>query len=156
MESRTGASCNLTARLTPKQRARYQDDDTIRYLLRTSKTIAIVGLSFKAEKASNIVASYIQDKGYRIIPVNPIRDEILGQRCYPDLASVQEKIDIVDIFRPSDEVPAILNQALTIGAKAIWMQLRIVHFEAAELALSKGLKVVIDKCIKTEFDKISQ
>jgi predicted CoA-binding protein len=145
----------LNTVLTPEQRLRYQDADTIRDLLSTAKIIALVGLSSEAQKASNMVASYLLDEGYEIVPVNPRGGEILGRRCYPDLASVPGKIDIVDIFRPSAEVPAIVEQAIAIGAKAVWMQLRIVHLEAAERAITKGLRVVVDKCIKMEHGRFS-
>ena len=143
-------ACTLPPALTPTQQQRFQDEAVIRDILTTAKTIAIVGLSSDSEKASNRVAVYLKEKGYRIIPVNPSTQKILGEICYPDLASIPEKIDLVDIFRLPAEMPAIVDQAIAIHAKAVWMQLRLTHIEAAEKALTAGLKVVVDKCTKIE------
>lgn len=120
-----------------------------RDILRTSKTIAVVGLSTDSTKDSHSVAAYLQSQGYRIIPVNPGASQILGERCYPDLLSIPLPVDVVNVFRPSAEVPAIVDQAIAIGAKAIWMQVGIVHPDAAEAARRAGLKVVMDACIRT-------
>ncbi|HWA82666.1 MAG TPA: CoA-binding protein [Fimbriimonadaceae bacterium] len=141
---------SLNTKLTPEQRERFQNTKTIRDLLATAHTIAVVGLSTEKTKASNMVASYLQDEGYRIVPVHPKATEILGEKCYPDLKSIPEKVDIVDIFRPALEVPGIVEDAIAIGAKAVWMQLRIIDFPSAERALAAGLKVVVDRCIKME------
>ncbi|HVT11358.1 MAG TPA: CoA-binding protein [Fimbriimonadaceae bacterium] len=141
---------SLNTKLTPEQRERYQNTKTIRDLLATARTIAIVGLSTEKTKASNMVASYLQDEGYRIIPVHPKATEILGEKCYPDLKSIPEKVDIVDIFRPASEVPGIVDDAIAIGAKAVWMQLRIIDLPSADRALAAGLKVVVDRCMKME------
>lgn len=141
---------SLNTKLTPEQRERYQNTKVIRDLLATAKTIAVVGLSTEKTKASNMVASYLQDEGYRIIPVNPRATEILGEKCYPDLKSIPEKIDVVDIFRPASEVPAIVDEAIEIGARAVWMQLRIIDLPSADRALAAGLAVIVDKCIKME------
>lgn len=141
---------SLNTKLTPDQRERYQNTKVIRDLLATAKTIAVVGLSTEKTKASNMVASYLQDEGYRIIPVNPRATEILGEKCYPDLKSIPEKVDIVDIFRPASEVAAIVDEAIEIGARAVWMQLRIIDLPSADRALSAGLVVIVDKCIKME------
>ena len=124
--------------MTPEQQARYQDPDCIREILRTAKTIAMVGLSADRQKASYFVATYLQHEGYRIIPVNPRGGTILGETVYPDLKSIPVQVDLVDVFRPADEVPAIVDQAIAIGAKAVWTQLRIVDLEAAEKALAAG------------------
>jgi len=157
MELGSDASCpiSLNSALNPQQQARYQDPDCIRDILRATKTIAIVGLSADRQKASHIVATYLKHEGYRIIPVNPRGGTILGETAYADLKSIPEQVDLVDVFRPADEVPAIVDQAIAIGAKNIWTQLRIVHLEAAEKALAAGLGVVMDKCVKTEHGRFS-
>ncbi len=146
------ASCDirLNTQLTPEQRERFQNGKVIRDLIGDSRTIAVVGLSTEKTKASNMVASYLQDEGYRVIPVHPKADEILGEKCYPSVAAIPFPVDIVDIFRPAAEVPQIVEEAIQNGAKAVWMQLRIINFPAAERALEAGLKVVVDKCIKME------
>ena len=143
-------SINLNTTLTPEQRDRYQDPDIIRELLDACRTIAMVGLSADRQKASYFVASYLRYEGYRIIPVNPRGGEILGERVYPDLRSIPGTVDLVDVFRPASECAAIVDQAIAIHAKAVWTQLRIVDFEAAEKALAAGLKVVMDRCVKME------
>ena len=147
-----GAVCSidLNTTLTTEQRARYQDPDTIRERLDTTRTIAMVGLSSDRQKASYFVASYLRYEGYRILPVNPRGGQVLGERCYPDLRSVPEKVDLVDVFRPGSECLSIVEQAIEIGARAVWMQLRIIDFEAAEKAVAAGLKVVMDRCVKME------
>ncbi len=153
----SSASCAITLNtvLTPEQRALYQDPDRIRELLERAKTIAIVGLSADRQKASYFVANYLQREGYRVIPVNPRGGTILGETVYRDLKSIPETVDIVDVFRPDSEVPAIVDQAIAIGAKALWTQLRIIHFEAAEKARAAGLAVVMDKCVKMEHGRYS-
>lgn len=140
----------MNTALTAEQRARYQDSRIIRRLLQDAKTIAVVGLSTEKTKASNMVASYLQDEGYRIIPIHPKADEILGEKAYKSLRDVPEPIDIVDIFRPAAEVAGITDEAIAIGAKAIWQQLRIIDLDAADRALAAGLIVVVDRCIKME------
>lgn len=152
MATETALACDisLNTRLTPEQRTRYQNTKIIRSLLAEAKTIAVVGLSTEPTKASNMVASYLQDEGYRIVPVHPKASEILGETCYPSVASIPFPVDIVDVFRPAHEVPEIVEQAIRNGAKAIWTQLRIVNLEAADRALAAGLRVVVDKCIKME------
>jgi predicted CoA-binding protein len=144
------ADITLNTSLTPEQRDRYQNSRAIQSLLKIAKTIAVVGLSTEKTKASNMVASYLKDEGYRIIPVHPKATEILGERCYPDLRSIPEKVDIVDIFRPAAEVSGIVEDAIAIGAKSVWMQLRIINFEAAERGIQAGLDVIVDRCIKME------
>jgi predicted CoA-binding protein len=119
-------------------------------LLRSAKTIAVVGLSPKRFRASYGVAQYMQQQGYRIIPVNPGHTEILGERCYPDLDSVPEPVDIVNVFRRSEFVPPVVDAAIRIGAKAVWMQEGVLHQEAAEKARGAGLEVVMDRCILKE------
>ena len=153
----SGSSCSLVLNtvLTPEQREHYQNTSIIQEILKKSKTIAIVGMSRESHKASNMVASYLGDEGYRIIPVNLGADSILGEKCYPDLLSIPEKVDLVDIFRPPFEVPSIVEQAISIRADAVWMQLRIINLTAADRAIEAGLSVVVDKCIKMEHGRFS-
>ena len=124
--------------------------NTVRDILKESKVIAVVGLSPKLERDSHKVAKYLQDQGYRIVPVNPRADTILGEKSYPDLASIPEKVDVVDIFRRLDDVPPVVDQAIDIGAKAVWMQLGIVNEDAAAKAREAGLGVVMDRCMLVE------
>lgn len=119
----------------------------IKELLETSRTIAVVGLSQNPARLSYAVGSYLKSCGYRVIPVNPRYDEVLGERCYASLLEVGEPIDIVDIFRRPEAVPEIVDQAIAIGAKAVWMQEGVAHEEAAEKARRAGLIVVMDRCI---------
>ncbi len=123
-------------------------------ILNNSRVIAIVGLSANADRPSNIVARYLKENGYRIIPVNPQAKEVLGEVCYPDLSSIPERVDVIDIFRPSAEVPAIVEEAIKIGAKAIWMQEGIVNEGAASRAEGAGLLVVMDRCMLKEHQKL--
>ncbi|HTS61195.1 MAG TPA: CoA-binding protein [Candidatus Acidoferrales bacterium] len=116
-------------------------------ILRTARTIAVVGLSAKRYRPSYGVTEYMQRSGYRIIPVNPYETEILGERCYPDLDSVPDAVDIVDIFRRSEFVPEIVEAAIRKGAKAIWMQEGVVHEAAAHRASEAGIVVLMDRCI---------
>lgn len=125
-------------------------NEEIKEILENSKTIAVVGLSQDTSKASFGVARYLKNNGYKIIPVNPKYEEILGEKCYPDLKSIPEKIDIVDIFRKPQDIPPIANEAIEIGAKTVWMQSGICHNASAEKARSAGLKVVMNKCMKIE------
>jgi predicted CoA-binding protein len=152
MGSGSGVGCDisLNTRLDAEQRAKYQNVRVIRDLLRHAKTIAIVGLSTEKTKASNMVASYLKDERYRVIPVHPRAEEILGEKCYPDLRSIPEKVDIVQVFRPVAEVPGIVEDAIAIGAKAVWMQLRIIDLASADKAMAAGLQAVVDRCIKME------
>ena len=123
-------------------------------ILAESKTIAVVGLSPKEERASNRVTKYMIEAGYEIIPVNPVHDEILGRKSYSSLSEVPVKVDIVDIFRKLDAVPGIVDEAIKIGAKTVWMQENIVHNGAARVAKEAGLKVVMNKCIKVEHQNL--
>lgn len=126
------------------------DDQTMRQLLADGKTIAIVGLSAKAERDSNMVARYLLAAGYRIIPVNPLESTILGLESYADLAAVPVPIDIVDVFRRSSEVGPVAQQAIAVGAKALWLQLGVRNQQAEDAARLAGLAVVADLCIKVE------
>ena len=140
----------LNSALTPEQQRLYQDPRVIQRLLRDARTVAIVGLSTDPQRASWFVASYLQKEGYRIIPVNPRATEILGEKCYPDLASIPEPVDLVDVFRPTAECLAVAEQAVAIKAKALWLQLKLLNLPAAELAARAGLDVVLDRCVKME------
>ena len=122
----------------------------IRALLESARTIAVVGLSPRPARASNQVARYLIAAGYHVIPVNPGHAEILGLPCYPDLKQVPEPIDIVDCFRRSDQIQAIAEDAVAIGAKVLWLQLGVVNEAAAEFAEQAGLEVVRDRCIKID------
>jgi len=119
-------------------------------LLKEYKTIAIVGLSPKENRPSNQVARYMIEAGYNIIPVNPGQSEILGKTCYPDLKSIPEHVDIVDIFRRTEGVPPIVDSAIAIKAKVVWMQQGIVNEEAASAARKAGLTVIMDRCLKVD------
>lgn len=143
---------SLNSPLAPEDRAKFQNTRTIREILGSAKTIAIVGLSTEKTKASNMVGSYLQDEGYRIIPVNPraAGQEILGEKVYANLSEIPEKVDVVDVFRPSADVSKIADEAIGIGAGALWTQLRIIDLDAAARAQEAGLLVVMDKCIKME------
>jgi predicted CoA-binding protein len=127
--------------------------DAIAELLRASRVIAVVGLSSKRARASFGVAQYLQSAGYRIIPVNPNESEVLGEKAYAKLEDVPGKIDIVDIFRRSEEVPPVVESAIRAGAKAVWMQEGVVHPQAAERARQAGLFVAMDVCILKEHRK---
>ncbi len=118
--------------------------------LTQSKVIAVVGLSPRPERDSYDVARYLKEQGYRIIPVNPAVEEVLGEKSYPDLKSIPEPVDMVDIFRRPSAVPPVVDEALEIGAKYIWMQIGIVHEEAARKAEEAGILVVMDNCTMRE------
>jgi uncharacterized protein len=148
----SGPACDirLNTRLTEDQRRRFQNVDVIRRVLRDTRTIAIVGLSTDPAKASQFVGTYLQHEGYRVVPVNPKAHEILGERAWPDLASIPFPVDLVDVFRPGQDCRAIAEQAIAARVPAIWFQLRIDALEAAELAERAGLLVVLDRCVKME------
>jgi predicted CoA-binding protein len=131
-----------------------EDIDTLRRILGESKTIAVVGLSANWWRPSYFAAKYMQDHGYRIIPVNPNYDQVLSQKCYASLRDVPEKIDIVDCFREASEIPPIADDAIAIGAKVLWMQLGVINHEAAEKARAAGLDVVMDRCVKIEHARL--
>jgi uncharacterized protein len=124
-------------------------------LLRTCKTIAVVGLSSSRWRPSYGVSEYMQASGYRIIPVNPKETEVLGEKAWPTLEDVPEPVDLVNIFRQSQFVPEIVEAALRIGAKGVWMQEGVIHDEAARRAREAGLEVVMDRCILKEHRKLA-
>jgi uncharacterized protein len=123
----------------------------IKAIFTNCKTIAVVGLSDNPARPSYDVALYLQQQGFRIIPVNPKLTEVLGEKCYANLREVPDKIDIVDCFRRSEEMLAIAHDAVAVGAKCLWMQIGVINDEAAKVAETAGLKVVLDKCTKIEY-----
>ena len=130
------------------------DIPTLRRILESYKTIAIVGLSKNWQRPSNFAAKYLQEHGYRVIPVNPVYDEVLGEKCYDQLHDIPEQVDVVDCFRGAAEIPALAEQAVAIGAKVLWTQLEIIHYEAADYATAAGLEVVMDRCMKIEHARL--
>ena len=125
-------------------------------VLNSSRTVAMVGLSSKPDRPSYRVASYLKKQGYNIIPVNPVEKEVLGRLSYPDLASVPGPVDVVDVFRRSEEVLPIVEEAIKIGAKAVWMQEGVINKEAAARAREAGLMVVMDRCMRKEHMKLKK
>lgn len=123
-------------------------DKEMKEILLSAKTIASVGLSSNQEKESYWIASYLREQGYRIIPVNPTATEILGEKAYPDLSSVPEKVDVVQVFRKPEDVPPVVDEAIQIGAKVVWMQEGISHEESAQKARAAGLQVIMDACMR--------
>ena len=126
----------------------------LRRILRDCRTIAVVGLSANWYRPSYFAAKYMQDKGYRIVPVNPNYSEVLGQKCYPDLASIPRAVDLVDCFRKPEDLAPIARDAVAIHARVLWMQLGIRNLEAARIAADAGLEVVMDRCVKIEHARI--
>jgi predicted CoA-binding protein len=123
-------------------------DQMMKDILLSAKTIASVGLSSNQEKESYWIVAYLKEQGYRIIPVNPTADEILGEKAYPDLESIPEKIDVVQVFRKPEDVPPVVDSAIKVGAKVVWMQEGIVNEAAAQKAREAGLQVVMDACMR--------
>lgn len=122
-------------------------DQNMLALLRDARVVAVVGISDKPERSSHEVAAYLQAQGYRIVPINPALKEVLGEPCFPSLAAYGRPVDIVDIFRASDAVPAIVDEAIATGAGTVWMQEGVAHADAAAKAEAAGLRVVQDRCI---------
>jgi len=123
-------------------------------ILKDYRNIAVVGASPKVNRPSYQVAAYLMGAGYNVIPVNPGQEEILGLRCYPDLLAIPEPVEIVDIFRRSEEVGLVVEQAIAIGAKVVWMQQGIVNEAAAKKAREAGLKVIMDRCLKVDHQSL--
>jgi predicted CoA-binding protein len=128
----------------------YQDARTIQSILHTARTIAIVGLSPNPLRPSYFVGYYLQRNGYRIVPVNPKETTILGETCYPSLTAIPFPVDVVDVFRAPEAVPAIAEEAVKIGARALWLQFDVISPEGARIAEQGGLAVVMDRCMKIE------
>ena len=114
----------------------------------------MVGLSANWYRPSYFAAKYLLDHGFRVIPVTPVYEEVLGQQCYPTLADVPEPIDVVDCFRRAEEIPALAEQAIAVRAKVLWMQLGVINEEAAQIAVDGGLQVVMDRCMKIEYARL--
>ena len=125
--------------------------ETIRRILEECRTIAVVGLSSHSWRASHSVSEYMRRNGYRVIPVNPNETEVFGEKAYPDLASVPDKIDLVDVFRRSEEAGKAVDEAIAVGAKAVWLQEGVIDGAAAQRALDAGLLVVMDRCWLKEY-----
>ena len=130
------------------------DNSTLRNLLGQCRTIAVVGLSAEWHRPSFFASNYMQSHGYKVIPVNPKYTEILGERCYPDLTSIPDKIDIVDVFRKSEDCVPIAEDAVAIGAKALWLQIGVINEEAGRIADTAGLEVVMNRCVKIEYARL--
>lgn len=130
------------------------DINTLRRILRQTKTIAIVGLSANWYRPSFFAAKYLQEHGYRVIPVNPAYEEVLGEKCYPGLKDIPEKIDMVDCFRKSEDIEPIAKEAIEIGAQILWMQIGVTNEKAAAMARAAGLDVVQDRCVKIEHGRL--
>ena len=125
-------------------------------ILKSFRDVAMVGVSASPEKPSNIVFKYLTEHGYNVIPVNPTISEVLGKKCYATLSAIPEKVEVVDIFRKSEDIPPIVDEAIKIGAKAVWMQEGIVNNVAAQKAEAAGLLVVMDKCMRKEHMKMTE
>ena len=128
-------------------------DSLIKNILSESKIIAVVGASPKPGRVSGTIAKFLSEVGYKVYPVNPLYEEVAGLKCYTNLSEIKIKIDIVNIFRKSEDVFPIVEEAAKIGAKNIWMQLGIVNYKAENFAITSGLKVIMDKCIMVEYNK---
>lgn len=132
-----------------------KSDETVAAILNDSRTVAVVGASEKEDQPSNLVARYLKEHGYRVIPVNPNCREVAGEKCYPNLKAIPDRVDVVDIFRKAEEIPPIVDEAVEIGAGAVWMQLGLAEPESAEKARCAGLRVVMDRCMKEEHKRLS-
>jgi len=130
------------------------DITTLRRILRSARTIAVVGLSAEWHRPSFFAAKYMQEHGYRIVPVNPRYPEVLGERCHASLETIEVAVDIVDVFRRTEDVLPIARQAIAIGAKCLWQQIGVKNLEAARLASEAGLDVVMDRCVKIEHARL--
>jgi len=126
----------------------------LRHILATCRKIAVVGLSANWYRPSYFAAKYLMNHGYEVFPVNPNYEEVLGRKCYPDLKSLPTRVDVVDIFQKPDRVPALVADAIDIGARVVWMQIGIVHEEAARRAREAGLEVVMNRCMKIEYARL--
>ena len=130
------------------------DIATLRRILRDCRTLAVVGLSAEWHRPSYFAAKYMQQHGYRIVPVNPRYTEVLGERCYPSLADIPHRVDMVDVFRRTEDVVPIAEQAVAIGARCLWQQIGVKNLAADELARQAGLASVLDRCVKIEHARL--
>lgn len=135
-------------------RATHNQDATLRHILNDYKVIAMVGLSARPDRPSNHVARYLLARGYTIIPVNPAENEILGLKCHASLQDIPQAVDIVDCFRKSSDIPPIAREAVSIGAKVLWLQQEVINHEAAQYAAHAGLEVVMDRCLEIEYARL--
>ncbi|MBW1992272.1 MAG: CoA-binding protein [Deltaproteobacteria bacterium] len=129
------------------------EDEEVREILQNNRVIAVVGLSTDPNRDSYRVAQYLQEHGYQIVPVNPKADRILGQKAFANLKDIPYPVDIVDIFRKIEAIPAIVDEAIAIGAKVVWMQLGLAENQSARKAMAAGLQVVMNKCMKIEHSR---
>jgi predicted CoA-binding protein len=146
----SGVVCALPDRSAAADIRKYQDPVVIREILQSARTIAIVGLSSNPLRPSNYVGFYLQRHGYRIVPVNPNEREALGEPAYARLSDIPFEVDVVDVFRAPPFVPAVAEEAVAIGARALWLQFGVISGQGAQIAERGGLKVVMDRCIKVE------
>jgi uncharacterized protein len=131
-----------------------EDIEGLRRILKENHTIAVVGLSAQWFRPSFFAAKYLQEHGYRVIPVNPAYAEVLGEKCYPNLGEIPEKVDVVDVFRNPEDVPPIVEDAIRIAAKVLWLQIGVIHEAAARRAREAGLEVVMNRCMKIEHARL--
>lgn len=130
------------------------DVDGLRRVLAEDTVIAVVGLSANWYRPSYFAAKYMQERGYKVIPVNPAYQEVLGQKCYPSLLDIPVKVDMVDCFRKAEDIPPLVDDAIAMGARTLWLQLGVVNPEAAARAEAAGMRVVMDRCVKIEFARL--
>ena len=130
-------------------------DQKLTNILKSANTVASVGLSSNPQKESYSVALYLKEQGYKVIPVNPTATEIMGEKVYPSLSDIPEKVDVVQVFRKPEDVPPVVEEAIKIGAKVIWMQEGIVNYEAAQKAEEAGLQVVMDACMRATHRRLN-
>ncbi|MBX6377176.1 MAG: CoA-binding protein [Clostridia bacterium] len=131
-------------------------DRTLADILREARTVAVVGLSADPDRPSHRVARYLQEQGYRIIPVNPTVDAVLGEKSYPRVADIPDPVDVVDVFRRPDDVPAVVEEAIAIGTRTIWLQEGLVHEGAAQRARAAGVRFVMDRCMAKEHRRLRE
>ena len=151
---RSKTSALITATYNDRVAHSNPSDNTLKQLLTDATTIAMVGASSNPDKASYGIMQKLQNVGYRVIPVNPRYDKILGERCHPTLATIEIPVDIVDVFRRSEDVMPIAEEAIAIGAKCLWQQIGVRNGAAAALAASAGLEVVMNRCVKIEHGRL--
>jgi hypothetical protein len=130
-------------------------DQKMRDILMSANTVASVGLSSNQEKESFWIVTYLMEQGYKVIPVNPKADEILGEKAYASLSDIPDKVDVVQVFRRPEDVPPVVEEAIKIGAKVVWMQEGIVNYEAAKMAQDAGLQVVMDACMRATHRRLN-
>ncbi|MFX0163573.1 MAG: CoA-binding protein [Candidatus Hodarchaeota archaeon] len=130
------------------------EEEAIKYILENLRVIAVVGMSRSSHKPSYGIPKYLKEHGYRIIPVNPYAEEILGEKCYPDLLSVPKEVEVVEVFRPAEEAPGIVDQAIKKQVKAVWLQIGIINDEAGEKAKKAGIIFIQNRCMMIEYQNL--